>query len=164
MLLVSTMSMSEGRIPTFTVSAPFSSGTTSAGTLNRDVFSQNLESRQPARFGPYLGVDHVYFRISKELSNFDRGRREIDFFGSADLLNATLIDHGDPIAKTHRFQVIMRHVNCRRPELGSHFFQFSSHGMPELGVEVTQRLVHQKYVGLPNQCAAQALSADAARC
>jgi hypothetical protein len=35
--------------------------------------------------------------------------------------------------------------------LGSHFFQFSPHGMSQLGVKVTQGFVHQKYVGLPNE-------------
>ena len=45
----------------------------------------------------------------------------------------------------------MCHVDRGRPELRAHLLELSPHGVTKLGVQVAERLIQEKQIGLPHQ-------------
>src|SRR5207253_6092609 len=82
--------------------------------------------------------------------------------GSPDLVHDTFIQHHDPVAHGHGFHLIMRNIDGGRTDATVKALELFARGSSELGIEVGERLVEQKYGGFahdgPRQSHALALS------
>ena len=73
-------------------------------------------------------------RVGRPLVELDRRRV---------LLDPAAVEQHDAIGHRHRLDLIVRHVHHRDPELPLQRADLRAHVLPQLGVEVRQRLVHQ---------------------
>ena len=64
--------------------------------------------------------------------------------GRRDLLQHALLHDGDSMGERHRLDLVVRHVDRRDAKLVLHVLQLGTHVAAELGIEVGERLVHQK--------------------
>ncbi len=79
------------------------------------------------------------------------GRRiVIEIVGRSDLFDAAMVHDHDPVGKRHRLNLIVGHINGRGADLLVHFFDLDPHLDPKLGVQVGQRFVKQKNLGVAN--------------
>ena len=63
----------------------------------------------------------------------------------------SLVEHDDLVGERHRLDLVVRHIDHRRAELGMELGEFEAHLHAQLGVEVGQRLVEQEHLGLAHQ-------------
>src|SRR5437899_12754048 len=62
----------------------------------------------------------------------------------ADLLDSAFVHYHDPVTQSHRFNLIVRHVDDCCCELASNARDLATHLDTELRVEVRERLVEEK--------------------
>ena len=72
----------------------------------------------------------------------------------ADLLDAPLVHHHDSVGERHRLHLVVRHVDSGRLDLLVDALDLGAHLHAQLGVEIRQRLVEQKDLGIANDGAA----------
>jgi hypothetical protein len=66
-----------------------------------------------------------------------------------------VLHHRDPVAKAHGLDLVVRHVDCRGPDLAVEPLDLVARVVPELRVQVRERLVEQEHAGLAHQGPAQ---------
>ena len=79
----------------------------------------------------------------------------VDLLRRADLLDTALIHDGNTVGHRHRLELVVGDVDGGRIDAVVQFAQFAAHQPAKLGIERTQRLVHQKRLGSANDGAAQ---------
>ena len=72
----------------------------------------------------------------------------------ADLFDVALVEHHDLVGHGHRFHLVVRDVDHRGLQFAVKAGQLSPHLYSQLGVEVGERLVEQKHLGLAHDGAA----------
>ena len=63
--------------------------------------------------------------------------------------------HRDAVGHRHRLELVVGDVDHRRVQLQVEAFQLGAHLHPQLGVQIGERLVHQKRLRVADQRAAQ---------
>ena len=96
----------------------------------------------------------IHRRAADKASNEGIHRMGIEFPRRSDLLNATVVEHGDALAERHRLCLIVGDVNGGDAEPPMEPHQFDTHLDAQLGVEVGQRLIHQEGARMPDNGAA----------
>jgi hypothetical protein len=72
----------------------------------------------------------------------------------ADLLDSSLVHDDDAVAEGHRLDLIVRDIDDGRRQLAANARDLAPHLHSELGVEIRERFVEEKYARLPNDGAA----------
>jgi hypothetical protein len=75
------------------------------------------------------------------------------------LLDATTAKKDDPIRHGHRLDLVVRHVDHRDAQRALELAYLQPHLLPQLRIEIGQRLVHQANRCLGDEGAAQATAA-----
>ena len=70
--------------------------------------------------------------------------------GGANLLDEAVLHDDDPVAERHGLGLVMGYIDKGRVDLFPQENDFGTHLIAELGVQVGQRLIHQKHLGIPN--------------
>jgi len=78
----------------------------------------------------------------------------IEIVGGSDLFDAAVVHHHHPVGQRHRLDLVVGHVDGGGADFLVHFLDFDPHLDPELGVEIGQRLVEQKNLGIAHDGAA----------
>ena len=68
--------------------------------------------------------------------------------GRADLLDAAVPEHDDPVGERHRLDLIVGHVDDRGRYPCVQLLDLGANLDPQLGIEVRERLVEQENLGL----------------
>ena len=85
-----------------------------------------------------------HIRAADEIRDKPRGRPFVDFAGPADLLDRAAVHHRDAIGHGKRFALVVRHEHCRDGEAALKCGDLRAHVLPQLEVEVAERLVEQQ--------------------
>src|SRR5439155_335608 len=93
-----------------------------------------------------LCLEHV--DRSDELAHKATARPLVDLHGAADLFNATLVHHDDPIRQGHAFGLIMRDEHAGNARFLLQVLQLDAHLHAQSGIEIAQRLVEQQQARL----------------
>ena len=128
--------MSSGRTPRTIFSAGGPPEPRAAGLRWRDVFAVLLGDR-----------NQVDARLADLLGYRWRGGLAVDLLGGARLEHTSAREHHDAIAHRERFGLIVGHVDHRGLELAAEADQLDAQRFAQLGVEVGERLVHEKEPG-----------------
>ena len=72
----------------------------------------------------------------------------VDFIWRRDLLQLALAQHRNEIGHGERFGLVVRDVEGRGTEPVAEALDLAAHGQAQAGVEIRQRLVHQKRRGI----------------
>ena len=78
----------------------------------------------------------------------------IKFVWRPNLLNLTAVHHHDPVGQRHRLDLVVRDIDSRGLNLLVYPFDFRAHLNAQLCVQIGQRLVEQKYLGISHDGAA----------
>ena len=80
----------------------------------------------------------------------DKARRRvvIEIVGRADLFDAAVVHHHDPVGERHRLDLVVGDVDRGGAHFLMHLLDLDPHLHPKLGVEVGERLVEQEYFGV----------------
>ena len=105
-------------------------------------------------FGPHAGLAEPVDG-AEEARDERRGRTQIDFLGSAELLDAALVHYRDLVGHRERFFLIVRDEEKSDAGLALHGFQFGAHFLAELGIERGQGLVEQQHLRLEHERAGE---------
>src|SRR5690606_31317749 len=95
--------------------------------------------------------DQVHRRRADKGRDEGVRRRLVDLPGRADLLDATVIQYGDPMPHAHRLDLIVRHIDRRRADLALEHLDLIARRGAHLRVQVGQGLVEQEDVRLAHQ-------------
>ena len=113
------------------------------GQVQRLRAERQLVAGQP-------GLVEVHRGRADERRDKDVVRTVVELLRRIDLLKIPALEHRDPVAHGHRFDLVVGDVDrgdaeglLKPRDLGAHLH-------PQLGVEVRQRLVHQEGGGLAN--------------
>ena len=68
----------------------------------------------------------------------------VEVLRRADLLELALAHDGDPVPHGHGLDLVVRHVDRRRPQVGLEAADLGAHLHAELRVQVRERLVHEE--------------------
>ena len=124
--------------------------------------ARDLDERA-AITAPHRAVDDVHRRRADELRDEEIAGPVVELERRADLLDAAVVHHHDPVGHRHRLDLVVRHVDGRRLEPLVQRLDLGAHRDAELGVEIGQRLVEQEDLGIaddrPAHCDALPLSA-----
>src|SRR5512143_712965 len=82
-------------------------------------------------------------------------RAAVDVERRADLLEDPVVEDGDPVAQSHRLDLVVGDVDRRRRIALLEPRQLGSHLDPQRGVEIRERLVEQEERGPPHEGAAE---------
>ena len=125
----------------------------SAAPLERAVFHRRaaafakvervaaIAARQRARHQVHAGAAH-------EVGDEDVARLVVDLDGRAVLLQHTQIHHRNPVRQAHRLDLVVGDVDHGLLELVLKMLEFGPHEGAEGRVQIAQRLVQQKDLGL----------------
>src|SRR5205807_6038321 len=86
-------------------------------------------------------VEHV--RSTDEAADEWSSRTLVDLFRGAHLLDASLVEHGDPIAHRERLVLVVGHVDEGDPDRVLDSLELYLHLLAQLQVERPERLVQQ---------------------
>ena len=112
------------------------------------------DHRIAAVFLHQLRIKEVHLgRADKARHEQVRGMVE-HLLGRADLLDDAVLHDDDPVAQGHGLGLVMGNVNEGSIDPFTQLDDLSTHLVPELGVQVGQRLVHQEDLGIPDDGAA----------
>ena len=135
-----------GRMPTTT--RPFAA----VGRLPGG--KRHLEPGERDRARVELRLDEVHRRRPDERGDEEVRRTAVQGLRRVDLLDPAVAHDRDALAERHRLDLVVRHVDRRRPEPGVEARELRAHAHPELRVEVRERLVHQEGLRLAHDRAA----------
>ena len=102
-----------------------------------------------------LDLDEVHARRADEAGDEQVGRAVIELKRAADLLDDSRLEHDDPIAERHRFDLVVGDVDDGAAKLAVQFDEFGPHGDAQRRVEIGQRLVEQEDAHVAHDRAAQ---------
>ena len=77
----------------------------------------------------------------------------VNFLRSSYLLNESVLHDDDAVAQGHGLGLVMRDIYERRVDALSQLDELSSHLVPQFGVQVGERLVHQEDLRVSDDCA-----------
>ena len=105
------------------------------------------------RHAPVL--DQVHGRGAEKRGDESVRRVVVDLRRRPGLTDPPLVHDDDAVAERHRFDLIVRYVDGRRPDASLELLQLFARGCAQLRVEVRQRLVEKKELGLPDERAGE---------
>ena len=73
-----------------------------------------------------------------------------DLLGRADLLDEAVLHDHDPVAQRHGLRLVVGDVDERGVDLLPQLDDLRPHLVAQFRVQVTQRLIHQQHLGLPD--------------
>ena len=97
-----------------------------------------------------LGGHEIHRGRADEAGDEQVPRLTVELLRRADLLQDAELHDGDSVPHRHRLDLIVRDVDGRRVELLLQLEDLRTGLDPQLCVEIRQRLVHQKRLGLAN--------------
>ncbi len=100
-------------------------------------------------------VEQVHGRLADERRHESVHRIFIDLLGRSDLSHLAALHDHDAVAQAHCLHLVVRHVHGRGLDLALEPLQIVPGRVAQLGVEVGQRLVQQKDLGVSHEGAAQ---------
>ncbi len=147
---------------------PCDVGDRSSARLERDVLGSDSEDdlatrrgrqigtfeRQPQASGEEdpdfgirrdLSVEEVHRRASDEAGHEAAGGCVVDLERRADLADDSAVHDHDPVSHRHRFYLVVRDVDHRRPNALVQAFQLRAHVNAQLRIQVGKRLVEEKH-------------------
>ncbi|AYM60973.1 hypothetical protein At1D132_49660 (plasmid) [Agrobacterium fabrum] len=95
-------------------------------------------------------LQQIHGRSAYKGRNKAGGRAMVYLLWSSNLLYLPTIHNNNPVGQRHGFMLIVCHENRCCKQLLMKPSNFSPHHDPELGIEVRQRFVEQKYFRFPN--------------
>ena len=87
--------------------------------------------------------------------NFDRCRAQVNVLWGSGLNDAAAVQHGDPVTQSHRFLIVLRDINHRRPPVAQQARKFQAHLEPQFRIHVAQGVVQQQDIRIGYQGAGQ---------
>ncbi len=78
----------------------------------------------------------------------------IEIVRGANLLDLPVVHDHHPVRQRHRLDLVVRHIDGRRLDLLMHALDFGAHLDAQFGVEIGQRFVEQKHLGIAHDGAA----------
>ena len=96
----------------------------------------------------HFAVEEIHGRAADKRANEAVGRLLVDLHRRVDLLNHAPIHQHDPLAQSHRSNLIVRDINDSRFEALVQPDDLRPHLNAELGVKIRERLVEQKHLWL----------------
>src|ERR1700741_371531 len=127
--------------------------------LQRNGLSGHVDRRQEM-FGAESSDDATQFdKIhgwrSEERSHKRVGRIVVDLRWCAELMNNAFVQHQNPVAHGHGFDLVVRHVNRSSTDAPVKPLQFLAGRSAKFGVEIGKRLVKKKDRGLADNSTGQ---------
>src|SRR5262245_49777488 len=116
--------------------------------------------RRPDRDGGSRPVKALKTRV-QDVDIADERRDEavdraaIDIVGRAELADATLRDHGDPVGQAECLTLVVGHENRGYAELALNLLDFDLHRGPQVSVQCGERLIQQQDPGADDQGAGE---------
>ena len=102
-----------------------------------------------------IGADRcrpeVHRRGTHEAGDEAIRRSVVDVFGRAELLEAAVVQHGDPVGHRECLDLVVGDVDEGRPELALERDQVGSRLGTELCIEIRERLVHEEHARSAHQ-------------
>ena len=92
-------------------------------------------------------VDEVHCGSADKASDEKVGGLVVNLIGAADLLDDASAHDGDAVGEGHGFDLVVGYVDGGYFELAREVLELGAHADAELGVEVGERLVHEKDFG-----------------
>ncbi len=119
------------------------------GAKGRGIIRQvgDPAPRQPNRNAfsvPRLDADREEVGRTEKGRHERVGRRAVDLFGRAHLLDPAAAHHGQPVGHPQRLFLIMRDEDERDVQLALNAFQLALHLLAQTAVECAERLVEQQ--------------------
>ncbi len=111
-----------------------------------------VERDAAAAFG--AAGEEIHRRRADEAGDELRRGVLVDLHRRADLLGAAGVHHEHPLRERHRLDLVVRHVQARRPQPPVQLLDLEAHLHAQLRVEVRQRLVEQEHRRLAHDRAA----------
>ena len=96
-------------------------------------------------------------RAVDQVGGAEKGRNEavgwtiVEFDRRTDLLDAALVEHGDPVGDGIRLFLVVGNIDRGDPELALQRLELGTHLDPKLGIEVGERLIEQQHIGLDHE-------------
>ena len=101
-----------------------------------------------------VGIEEVHLRHADEACDEEVGRRLEDLLRGADLLDLAVLHDDNAVAQGHCLGLVVRDVHEGRIDLLAQLDDLCAHLVPELCVEVRERLVHEEDLRLTHDGAA----------
>src|SRR5437868_954718 len=98
-----------------------------------------------------FGRQKIDLRHAKPRCHIEIGRTFIDLARRSELEQTSIADDADAARHRHRLDLVVGHVEDRRPEFHLRTLQLEAEFGAELGVERGERLIHKINGGLPDQ-------------
>ena len=99
-------------------------------------------------------IEEVHLRGTNEARD-EQIRRMIEYLlRRTDLLDVAILHDNDTIAQRHGFGLVVGNVHKRGVDVLTQLDELSAHLVTQFGVEVTQRLVHEEYLRMTHDSAA----------
>ena len=92
---------------------------------------------------------------ANELGHEDVGGPSVQLHGGPELLQAPLVQHSDAVPHGHRFHLVVGHINRRCSQFSLQLDDSLVRARSEFGVEIAQRFIHQKYLGIARHGASE---------
>ena len=122
--------------------------------VHGDGGSAEIELQRPVL--PYEApFENIHRRFADEVGDESVVRLVVDLVRRPDLGDASPVEDGDAVAHGYGFDPVRRRVEGGHRKLLVEQFQLAPHVVPELGVEVDDRLVHQESARLAHEHASQ---------
>jgi hypothetical protein len=132
--------------------------------LSTDAILMDLRHGDPGAVEPdralaalqrTLESDEVHRRRTDKAGDEHARRLVVHLLRVADLLDDAVVHHRDLVGHRHCLDLIVSHVDRRRPDTVMQIAQLSAHQVAELGVKRAERFVHEKRLGPPHDGAAK---------
>ena len=104
---------------------------------------------------PTLDVEDVHVRRADLARDIAVGRPLVEIVGRALLDDAAVAQDGDLLAHRQRLELVGRRIDDRHAELAVQPLELGAHVVPQLGVEIGERLVEQQELRPADQRAAE---------
>ena len=101
-----------------------------------------MEHQRGAR--PNMHGQHIHRWAADELGHKQIGWPAVELHRSAQLLQTSLVEHGDPVAHGHRFYLVMGDINSGGPKLPLEVNDPRARASAQFCVEIAQRFIHEE--------------------
>src|SRR5215470_2042693 len=142
-------------MPSAATTAPCSAGRSSSGRTNRSTmepvaapcsvrlgtFTRAAPSATVATAPSMRSRRAQHVDVADERRDETVDRPAVDLVRGAELVDATLGDHGNPVRQTERLALVVRDENGRHAELALNFLELDLHRGAQVPIERRERLV-----------------------
>ena len=90
---------------------------------------------------------HIHRWTADELGHEEIGRPAVQLHRCAELLESTLIQHGNAMSHGHRFHLVVGHIERCRPQGTLEGDDPCPGAGAQLGIQIAERFVHQEHGG-----------------